>query len=412
MDERRIVVTGLGAVTPVGNDVDTMWKNIVAGNTGIDFITRVDREQFPVHVAAEVKDFKPTEHIDRKDARKMDLFTQYAVAASKMAVADAQLTIDENNATRVGVWIGSGIGGMGVYEEQFRRFLDKGYRRVSPFFVPMMIPDMAAGQVSIQLGAKGINSCTVTACASGANSIGDAFKAIQRGDVDYMITGGTESPLTNISFAGFSSMRALSTNDNPQTANRPFDLNRDGFVMGEGAGILVIETLETALQRGAHIYGEIIGYGSTGDAYHISAPAEDGEGAARAMQAAIDDANVAPTDVDYINAHGTSTELNDKYETAAIKHVFGDHAYKLAISSTKALTGHLLGAAGGVEAIISAKTLAEATIPGTMNYETPDEQCDLDYVPNESRQQNVNVVMSNSFGFGGHNVSLVFKKYE
>src|SRR5690625_1622382 len=276
MDERRVVVTGLGAITPVGNDVETMWNNIVAGHSGIDFITRVDRDQFPVHVAAEVKDFDPTEHIDRKDARRMDLFTQYAVVASKMAVTDANLTINEDNATRVGVWIGSGIGGLDVYETQHKRFLDKGYRRVSPFFVPMMIPDMAAGQVSIQLGAKGINSCTVTACASGANSIGDAFKAVQRGDVDYMITGGTESPLTNMSFAGFSAMRALSTSDDPKTASRPFDKNRNGFVMGEGAGILVIETLETALERGAHIYGEVIGYCSTGDAHHISAPAENG----------------------------------------------------------------------------------------------------------------------------------------
>lgn len=411
MKERRVVVTGLGAVTPVGNDVETMWKNIVAGHSGIDYITRVDREQFPVHVAAEVKDFDPQQYIDRKDIRRMDLFTQYAVVAAKMAVADANLEINEDNATRVGVWIGSGIGGLQVYEEQHLRFLDKGYRRVSPFFVPMMIPDMAAGQVSIQLGAKGINACTVTACASGANSIGDAFKAIQRGDVDYMITGGTESPLTNMSFAGFSAMRALSTNDDPKTASRPFDLNRDGFVMGEGAGILVLETLETALERGAHIYGEIIGYGATGDAYHISAPAEDGEGAARAMQAALEDANIDPTTVDYINAHGTSTELNDKYETSAIKHVFGEHAYNLAVSSTKALTGHLLGAAGGIEAVISIKAIDEATIPGTMNYETPDEACDLDYVPNESREQNIEVVMSNSLGFGGHNVSLVFKKY-
>src|SRR5690625_3270955 len=412
MEERRVVVNGLGSVTPLGNSVKAMWENIEANQSGIDFITKVNKDDFPVHVAGEGKDFDPKAFIDKKDLRKMDLFTQYAVAASKMAVEDADLVIDESNANRVGVWIGSGIGGMDTYEKQHNRFNKGGYRRVSPFFVPMLIPDMAAGQVSIQLGAKGINSCTVIACASGANSIGDAFKAVQRGDADYMVTGGTESPITNMAFAGFSAMRALSQNDDPKTASRPFDLNRDGFVMGEGAGILVIETLETALERGAHIYAEIIGYGSTGDAYHISAPAEDGEGAARAMQAAIDDANVAPTDVDYINAHGTSTELNDKYETAAIKHVFGDHAYKLAISSTKALTGHLLGAAGGVEAIISAKTLAEATIPGTMNYETPDEQCDLDYVPNESRQQNVNVVMSNSFGFGGHNVSLVFKKYE
>lgn len=412
MKERRVVVTGLGAVTPVGNNVEKMWDNIVAGNSGIDLITKVNKEDFPVHVAAEVKDFDPTKHMEKRDARKMDLFTQYAVASAKMAVEDAKLTIDDQNADRVGVWIGSGIGGMQTYEEQHQKFLDKGYRRVSPFFVPMLIPDMAAGQVSIQLGAKGINSCTVTACASGANSIGDAFKAIQRGDVDYMITGGTEAPLTNLSFAGFSSMRALSFNEDPKTASRPFDKNRDGFVMGEGAGILILETLESAQERGAHIYAEIIGYGSTGDAYHITSPAEDGEGAARAMKQAIEDANLSPADVDYINAHGTSTDMNDKYETAAIKTIFGEHAAKLAVSSTKSMTGHLLGACGGIESIISVKAIEDSVIPATMNYETPDEECDLDYVPNQAREQDVNVVMSNSFGFGGHNVALIFKKVE
>lgn len=412
MKERRVVITGLGAITPVGNDAKTMWSNIVAGNSGIDFITRVNKDDFPVHVAAEVKDFDPTMYMEKRDARKMDLFTQYAVAASKMAVEDAKLTIDDQIADRVGVWIGSGIGGMQTYEEQHQKFLDKGYRRVSPFFVPMLIPDMAAGQVSIQLGAKGINSCTVTACASGANSIGDAFKAVQRGDVDYMITGGTEAPLTNLSFAGFSSMKALSFNDDPKTASRPFDKNRDGFVMGEGSGILILETLESAQERGAHIYAEIIGYGSTGDAHHITSPAEGGEGAARAMKQAIEDANLSPSDVDYINAHGTSTDMNDKYETAAIKSVFGDHAAKLAVSSTKSMTGHLLGACGGIESIISVKAIEDGIIPATMNYETPDEECDLDYVPNQAREQNVNVVMSNSFGFGGHNVALVFKKVE
>lgn len=411
MKDRRVVVTGLGAVTPVGNDVITMWDNIVAGNSGIDFITRVNKDDFPVHVAAEVKDFDSTKYIDKKDARKMDLFTQYAVAAAKMAVDDAKLTINDEIADRVGVWIGCGIGGMHTYEEQHKRFLEKGYKRVSPFFVPMLIPDMAAGQVSIQLGAKGINSCTVTACASGANSIGDAFKAVQRGDVDYIITGGTEAPITNMAFAGFSSMKALSQNEDPSTASRPFDKNRDGFVMGEGAGLLVLEALESAEARGAHIYGEIIGYGSTGDAYHITAPAEDGEGAARAMQQAITDAGISITDVDYINAHGTSTELNDAYETTAIKAVFKEHAEKLAISSTKSMTGHLLGAAGGVEAVIAVKAIEDGVIPATINYETPDPACDLDYVPNESRHQEVNVVLSNSLGFGGHNASLVFKKF-
>ncbi|HLR65814.1 beta-ketoacyl-ACP synthase II [Virgibacillus alimentarius] len=412
MKERRVVITGLGAVTPVGNDVKSMWENIVAGNSGIDYITKVNKDDFPVHVAAEIKDFEPKLYIDKKDIRKMDLFTQYAVASAKMAVEDANLTIDESIADRVGVWIGCGIGGMQTYEEQLRKFIEKGYKRVSPFFVPMLIPDMAAGQVSIQLGAKGINSCTVTACASGANSVGDAFKAVQRGDVDYIITGGTESPITNMAFAGFSSMKALTQNDDPNTASRPFDKNRDGFVMGEGAGLMVMETLESAKERGAHIYAEIIGYGATGDAFHITAPAEDGEGAARAMQQAISDAGISTTDVDYINAHGTSTELNDAYETNAIKTVFKDHAKDLAISSTKSMTGHLLGGAGGVESVISVKAIDDNTIPATINYETPDPDCDLDYVPNESRQQEVNVVMSNSLGFGGHNATLIFKKYK
>lgn len=412
MKKNRVVVTGIGAVTPLGNDVQTTWDHVLNNKSGIDYITKVDKDQFPVKVAAEVKDFDPKEHMDRREARRMDLFTQYAVAASKMAVADANLTIDETNAERVGVWIGSGIGGMDTYEEQVRRFIDRGYRRVSPFFVPMLIPDMAAGQVSIQLGAKGINSCSVTACASGTNSIGDAFKAIQRGDVDYMVTGGTESPITNMAFAGFSSMKALSTNEDPKTASRPFDQNRDGFVMGEGAGIIVLESLDKALERGANIYAEIIGYGATGDAYHITAPAEDGEGAARAMQMALDDAELAPEAVNYINAHGTSTEMNDKYETTAIKSVFGAHAYDLAVSSTKSMTGHLLGAAGGVEAIFSIKAIEEGILPATINYETPDEACDLDYVPNEAREADVNVVMSNSLGFGGHNATLLFKKYE
>src|SRR5690625_2503820 len=311
MQDRRVVVTGLGAVTPVGNDVEKMWKNIASGQSGIDFLTKLDREQFPAKISAEVKDFDPSPYISKKDTRKMDLFTQYAVFSAQMAVQDAQLTIDDDIADRVGVWVGSGIGGMQTYEDQFRKFMSKGHRRVSPFFVPMMIPDMAAGQVSIQLGAKGINSCTVTACASGANSIGDAFKAIQRGDVDAMIAGGTEAPITNMAFAGFSSMKALSFSEDPKTASRPFDKNRDGFVMGEGAGIVVLESLESALERGANIYAEIIGYGSTGDAYHITAPAEDGEGAKRAMKEALEDAELEPTEIDYINAHGTSTDLND-----------------------------------------------------------------------------------------------------
>ncbi|MDY0407880.1 beta-ketoacyl-ACP synthase II [Paracerasibacillus soli] len=411
MKARRVVVTGLGAVTPVGNDVQSMWGNIIAGKSGIDFVTRVNKDEFPAKIAAEVKDFDPLLYMDKKDARKMDLFTQYAVAASKMAVEDAKLVIDEKNADRVGVWIGSGIGGMQTYEDQFRRFMDKGYRRVSPFFVPMMIPDMAAGQVSIQLGAKGINSCTTTACAFGANSIGDAFRAVQRGDVDYIITGGAEAPITNMSFAGFSSMKALSFNEDPTSASRPFDKNRDGFVIGEGAGILVLETLESALERGADIYAEIVGYGATGDAFHITAPAEDGEGAARAMKQALETAGMSPNEIDYVNAHGTSTELNDAYETSAIKQVFREHAHNLAVSSTKSMTGHLLGAAGGIEAVIAIKTIEEGIIPPTINYETPDPACDLDYVANEARHQKVKAVMSNSLGFGGHNAALIFKQY-
>lgn len=412
MAERRVVVTGLGTISPNGNDVGTMWHNVVSGNSGIDYISRIENNELPATAAAEVKDFDPSKFMEKKDARKMDLFTQYAVSAARMAVDDAGLTIDEQNADRVGVWVGSGIGGMGTLEDQHTKLMEKGPRRVSPFFVPMMIPDMAAGQVSIHLGAKGINSCTTTACASGANSIGDAYRAIEHGDADYMIAGGTEAPITSLAFAGFSSMKALSTNENPKEASRPFDKDRDGFVMGEGAGILVLETLESALERGAHIYGEITGYAATGDAYHITAPAENGEGAARAMKQAVQDAGIAFEEVDYINAHGTSTSLNDKYETQAIKDVFGDHANKLAVSSTKGVTGHLLGAAGGLESVISVKAIDEGVIPPTMNYETPDPECDLDYVPNESRKQDVGVVLSNSLGFGGHNATLIFKKYQ
>ncbi|MFS0752181.1 beta-ketoacyl-ACP synthase II [Oceanobacillus sp. 1P07AA] len=407
----RVVITGLGALTPVGNNVDEMWESVTTGKSGIDFVTKVDKDLFPAKVAAEVKNFDPTQYMDKKDARKMDPFTQYAVAAAKMAVEDANLTINEANAERVGVWIGSGIGGMKTWEDQHTKFIEKGAKRVSPFFVPMMIPDMAAGQVSIQLGAKGINSCSVTACASGANSIGDAFKAIQRGDADIMISGGTEAPISDMAFAGFSSSKALSTTEDPQKASRPFDKNRNGFVMGEGAGILILESLESALGRDATIYGEIVGYGATGDAYHITAPAENGEGATRAMQIALKDADLDPSEVQYVNAHGTSTDLNDKYETQAIKSVFGDHANNLAISSTKSMTGHLLGAAGGIEAVISIKAIQDSIIPPTINYETPDPECDLDYVPNEARKQTVDAVVSNSLGFGGHNVALVFKKF-
>ncbi|WP_449621991.1 beta-ketoacyl-ACP synthase II [Robertmurraya sp. Marseille-Q9965] len=412
MTKRRVVVTGVGAVTPLGSNVETTWNNIINGVSGVGLLTRLNPEEYPAKVVAEIKDFNVEDFIDKKDARKMDRFTHYAVAASLMAVKDSGLEINEQNSHRVGVWIGSGIGGMETFENQFETFLDKGYRRVSPFFVPMMIPDMATGQVSISLGARGFNSCTVTACATGTNSIGDAFKVIQRGDADAMVTGGAEAPITRMAMAGFSANKALSTNPDPQTASRPFDLNRDGFVMGEGAGIVVLEELEHALARGAKIYAEIVGYGATGDAYHITAPAPGGEGGARAMKMAIEDAGLTPEDVGYINAHGTSTDYNDKFETLAIKEVFGEHAYKVPVSSTKSMTGHLLGAAGGVEAIFAVMAIKDSILPPTINLETPDPECDLDYVPNQARKQEVNVAISNSLGFGGHNATIAFRKYE
>ncbi|RXT08779.1 beta-ketoacyl-ACP synthase II [Ammoniphilus sp. CFH 90114] len=408
--KKRVVVTGVGCVTPLGLDVETTWNNLLAGKSGIGPLTRRDASKFPVKVAAEVKDFEIGNYIDFKEGRRMDRFTQFAVASSMMAMKDANFEINEDNAARVGVWIGSGNGGMESYEEQFRNFEAKGYKRVSPFFVPMLIPDMASGQVSIFLGAKGINSCTVTACASGANSIGDAFKVIERGDADIMITGGSEAPITDMALAGFSSMKALSFNEDPTTASRPFDKNRDGFVMGEGCGILILEELEHAMTRGARIYAEIIGYGATGDAHHMTTPAPDGEGGARAMQLALEDGELHPEEVDYINAHGTSTPYNDKYETAAIKTVFGAHAHKLAVSSTKSMTGHLLGAAGAIEAIFSVKAIMDGIMPPTMNYQTADEDCDLDYVANKARKADIRVVLSNSLGFGGHNVTLAFRK--
>ena len=412
MTKRRVVVTGIGAVSPLGNDAHTTWENVLAGKSGIGPLTRLNADDFPAKVAGELKDFDIEKYVDRKEARKMDRFTHYAIAASVMAVEDAKLEINDTNATRVGVWIGSGIGGLETLETQHEIFLNRGYKRVSPFFVPMMIPDMAAGQVSIKLGAKGINSCTVTACATGTNSIGDAFKVIQRGDADVMITGGTEAPITKMAVAGFCANTALTTNPDPNTACRPFDANRDGFVLSEGAGVIILEELEHALNRGATIYAEIAGYGATGDAFHITAPAPGGEGGARAMRIAIEDAGLTPEDIQYINAHGTSTPYNDKYETAAIKEVFGDYAYKVAVSSTKSMTGHLLGAAGGIEAIFTALSIRDGIIPPTIHIETPDPECDLDYVPNEARKADVKAAISNSLGFGGHNATILFKKYE
>ncbi|MBU7591026.1 beta-ketoacyl-ACP synthase II [Metabacillus halosaccharovorans] len=411
MEKKRVVVTGLGAVTPIGNDVETTWQNAINGVSGVGPITRIDSEPYAAKVAAELKDFDVEQFMDKKDARKMDRFTQYAVAASFMAVKDANLEITDDIAPRVGVWIGSGIGGMETFETQYKTLLEKGPRRVSPFFVPMLIPDMATGQVSIALGAKGFNSCTVTACATGTNSIGDAFRVIERGEADVMISGGAEAPLTEMSFAGFTANKALSTNPDPKTASRPFDQDRDGFVMGEGAGIVVLEELEHALARGAKIYAEIVGYGATGDAYHITAPAPGGEGGSRAMRMAVEGSGLSVDDIDYINAHGTSTPYNDKFETLAIKEVFGEHAKKLAISSTKSMTGHLLGAAGGVEAIFSVLAIKEGIIPPTINLQTPDPECDLDYVPNKARKQEIRAALSNSLGFGGHNATIIFKKY-
>ncbi|EIN5666538.1 beta-ketoacyl-ACP synthase II [Listeria monocytogenes] len=412
MDKRRVVVTGIGAVTPIGNDAETSWENAKKGVNGVAKMTRLNPDDFPVKIAAELKDFDVEKYLEKKEARKMDRFTHYAIASAEMAVQDSGLVIDDSNANRVGVWIGSGIGGMETFETQYEIFLNRGHRRVSPFFVPMMIPDMGSGQVSIRFGAKGINSTTVTACATATNSIGDAFKVIERGDADAMITGGAEAPITKMSLAGFTANKALSLNPDPETACRPFDKDRDGFIIGEGAGIVILEEYEHAKARGANIYAEIVGYGATGDAYHITAPAPNGEGAARAMKMAIDDAGLTPDKVDYINAHGTSTPYNDEYETQAIKTVFGDHAKKLAISSTKSMTGHTLGASGGIEAIFALLSIRDSIIAPTIHLKNQDEVCDLDYVPNEARETNVNVAISNSFGFGGHNATLVFKKME
>ncbi len=412
VEKRRVVVTGIGAVTPLGLDASSSWEGAISGKSGVGMLTRLDAEAFPMKVAAEINSFDPADYLDRKEARKMDRFTQFAVVSAKEALKDSGLMITEENANRVGVWIGSGIGGMETYENQFRTFLEKGQRRVSPFFVPMMIPDMASGQVSIYTGAKGPNSCSVTACASGTNSIGDAFKVIQRGDADAMIAGGSEAPITNMAVAGFCSAKAVTTSEDPTTASRPFDKNRSGFVMGEGAGILILESLESASARGAKIYAEVVGYGSTGDAHHVTAPAPEGEGGARSMQAALDDSGLAKEEISYINAHGTSTDLNDPYETKAIKTVFQNHAYNLAVSSTKSMTGHLLGAAGAVEAIFSVKALEQGIIPPTINLNEPDPECDLDYVPNKARQSDVTAVLSNSLGFGGHNATLIFKKWQ
>lgn len=410
---KRVVITGMGAITPVGDELDTIWKAIINGDSGVDYITQFDTTDYAVKIAAEVKDFNPEEYIDKKEIRRMDRFTQFAIAASTKAIEDAQLVIDDSNAERIGVYVGSGIGGLKTIEDQHTVLMEKGPKRVSPFFIPMLIGNMASGQISIQTGAKGPNYAPVSACATGTHAIGDAFFMIQRGDADVMITGGTEATVTPIAVAGFSSMRALSKrNDDPKRASRPFDKERDGFIIGEGAGVLILESLEHAINRGAKIYAEVVGYGATGDAYHLTAPAPGGEGASRAMEMAIKRANISPEDVDYINAHGTSTQINDNYETMAIKSTFKEHANKIAISSTKGVTGHLLGAAGAVEGIISSLALKNGIIPPTINYENEDPECDLDYVPNDYRKQDIKIALSNSLGFGGHNASVIFKKYE
>jgi 3-oxoacyl-[acyl-carrier-protein] synthase II len=409
---KRVVITGLGALTPIGNTVADYWQGLLQGRNGIGPITHFDASRHACQIAGEVRGFNPEDYMERKESKRMDRFAQFAVSASKQALADSGLVIDDLNATQVGVIIGTGIGGLKVLEEQQEIYLTKGPDRCSPFMIPMMIANMAAGLTAIQTGAKGPNSCSVTACAAGSNAIGDAFRFVQRGYAKAMIAGGTEAAVTPLSIAGFAACKAVTTrNHDPLHASRPFDKDRDGFAMGEGAGILILEELEHALNRGARIYAEIVGYGLTCDAYHMTGQIPGGVEAARAMEWALKDANLSPDQVSYINAHGTSTPINDPTETAAIKKTLGDAAYKVAISSTKSMTGHLLGGAGGIEGVASVLAIAHDQVPPTINLEEPDPECDLDYVPNQSREMPVEVVLSNSFGFGGHNVTLAFRKY-
>ena len=408
--KNRVVITGIGVLSPIGNDAHTTFENAVNGVNGIAPITRIEHEDMAVKVAGELKDFNIEDHMPLKEARRMDRFTQYAVVAAREALNDSKLEITDDNSDRVGVWIGSGIGGIESFENAHQTLVDKGPRRVSPFFVPMLIPDMAAGQVSIDLGAKGPNGCTVTACATGTNSIGDAARMIQYGDADVMIAGGTEAPITRLSIAGFTSNRALSTNADPETACRPYQEGRDGFVMGEGAGVVVLENLDHALARGAHIYAEIVGYGNNGDAHHITAPAPNGEGGVRTMRMALKDAGIEADKIDYLNAHGTSTPIGDEYEALAIKTTFGEHAENLLVSSTKSMTGHLLGATGAIETIITALSIETGKIAPTIHQE--DEHAfGLNFVPNKSVDRDIEYAMTNSLGFGGHNAVLILKKY-
>jgi len=412
IEQKRVVVTGLGAITPIGNTLAEYWEGLLSGRNGIGPITLFNPSRHACRIAGEVKGFNPHDYLDRKEAKRMDRFAQFAVAASKQVIADAQFVINELNAEQVGVMIGTGVGGLKVLEDQQEIYLTRGPDRCSPFMIPMMIANMAAGLTAIHTGAKGPNSCTVTACAAGSNAVGDAFRLVQRGYAQAMICGGTEAAVTPLGVAGFAAARAMSTrNDDPSHACRPFTIDRDGFVMGEGSGILLLEELEHALSRGAKIYAEIIGYGMTCDAYHMTSPVPDGEGATRAMQLALKDGGLKPEQVSYINAHGTSTPANDATETAAIKKALGEYAYQVAVSSTKSMTGHLLGGSGGIEAVASVMAVANDRIPPTINLHNPDPVCDLDYVPHQSRHQQVEVALSNSFGFGGHNVTLAFKKY-
>ena len=411
--KRRVVVTGMGAVTPVGNDVATMWRSIIEGRSGAGPITKFDASTFDVRFGCEVKGFDALNYMDRKEAKRADMFTQYAVAAAKQAMDDAGFGGNQGyDPDNTGVIIGSGIGGLKIFEEQHDVYRQRGPTKISPFFIPMFISDIAAGIVSMQFNAKGPNYATVSACATSAHAVGDAFRTIQYGDADVMITGGAEATVTPMAVGGFANMKALSErNDSPETASRPFDLTRDGFVIGEGGASVILESLEHAMNRGARIYGEIVGYGATGDAYHLTAPAPHGEGAQRAMKRALRDAGLEPADIQYINAHGTSTPANDLNETAAIKAVFGEHAKKVRVSSTKSMTGHMLGAAGAVELVISALAINNNIIPPTINYSTPDPECDLDYTPNKAVETQVDAVLSNSFGFGGHNTTLAIKRF-
>ncbi|MDW8546681.1 beta-ketoacyl-ACP synthase II [Staphylococcus pseudoxylosus] len=408
---QRVVVTGIGALTPLGNDAKTTWINTLNGVNGIDKITRFNTQPYNVHLAGELKEFNIKDYISKKESRRMDRFTQYAVVAAREAVKDSNLNINEHNAKNIGVWIGAGMGGVETLEKTYSTLKYKGAKRVSPFCIPMLIPDMATGQVSIDLGIKGPNGATVTACATGTNSIGEAFRIIQRGDADAMVTGGTEAPITEIGIAGFSASHALSINNDAETACRPFQKERDGFVIGEGAGILVIESLKSAQSRNAKIYAEVVGYGSTGDSYHITAPAIEGEGGARAIQAAIEDAQIEAKDIQYLNAHGTSTPLGDFTEVQAIKKVFGEAFKSLKVSSTKSMMGHSFGATGAIEAIFSILSIRDSKIPPTINATKPDLDCDINLVANEYENLNVTYAMSNSLGFGGHNAVLLFKKY-